>query len=214
MLHLALADDGDGAVVADRVADLLRSGFGIGVDTGRARLVEDPPARRRPPAAGRTVRGPAAAPAPAVRPAGPASAAGAPERSRLVIERLKFRAAGLEVHCAVTLRHGAGEATGEAVGSATSNGTVRALAGATLRAVEALCAVPVRLEIEYVDLASTGLDSTVLVAVSMLSSSGSTRLTGAAAVRQDVRQAAVRATLDAVNRRLGPLLRPEGGRAG
>jgi hypothetical protein len=40
----------------------------------------------------------------------------------------------------------------------------------------------------------------------MLSSRGTERLTGAAAVREDVRQAVIRATLDALNRRLESLL--------
>ena len=51
-----------------------------------------------------------------------------------------------------------------------------------------------------------GRDRTVLVTVTMVSSSGTDRLTGSAVVREDVRQAAIRAALDAVNRRLEPLL--------
>ena len=51
-----------------------------------------------------------------------------------------------------------------------------------------------------------GRDRTVLVSVTMVSSAGTDRLTGSAVVREDVRQAAIRAALDAVNRRLEPLL--------
>jgi hypothetical protein len=40
----------------------------------------------------------------------------------------------------------------------------------------------------------------------MVGHAGSERLTGAAAVREDIRQAVIRATLDALNRRLEPLL--------
>jgi hypothetical protein len=40
----------------------------------------------------------------------------------------------------------------------------------------------------------------------MVSNGGTDRLTGTAVVREDVRQATIRAALDAVNRRLEPLL--------
>ena len=45
-----------------------------------------------------------------------------------------------------------------------------------------------------------------VVALTLLSGRGTERLTGAAAVREDVRQAVIRATLDALNRRLETLL--------
>jgi len=205
MLHLALDEDTDDAAVASRVAELLRSGFGIGVDTDRVQLIEDPPARDEPIAEEWTAEepAPAAAPVPALR--------GIP---RLVFERLQLRVSGLEVRCAVTLSGSGREVTGEAVGAANSSGTLRAACGATLRAVERLATIPMRLEIENLELVTTGSDGTVLVSLTMLTPAGGSRLTGAAAVRQDVRQATVRATLDAVNRRVGPLLRAAGGSAG
>ena len=52
----------------------------------------------------------------------------------------------------------------------------------------------------------SGRDRTVLVSVTMVSGTGTDRLTGSAVVRDDVRQATIRAALDAVNRRLEPLL--------
>ena len=45
-------------------------------------------------------------------------------------------------------------------------------------------------------------DRTVLVVVTMLTSRGSEQLSGASVVREDVRQAVIRAVLAAVNRRL------------
>lgn len=199
LLHLALDDDSDEAVVTGRVAELLRSGFGVGVDTDRVQLIEEPAAPAAPAADD---------PVPGVAPV-----AGLPGSPRLVFERLQLRVDGLEVRCSVTLRGAGREVTGEAAGAANSTGTLRAAAGATLRAVERLATVPVRLEIEHLELVSTGSDATVLVSLTMLTPAGSSRLTGAAWVRQDVRQAAVRATLDAVNRRAGPLLWPAGGSA-
>lgn len=246
-LHLAMKEGTDETVVAKRVAELLRSGFGVGVDTDRVRLVDEPPAAaaspltETPPPVAAPVVPPVAPPAPdepppavaahdTVAPAPPAApepveVARAPERvqpspdeaaapPRPVISRLRMRVSGLEVHCAVTLSVAGREVTGLAVGTANSSGTLRAVSGATLRAVEQLTAGVVRLEIEQLQLTSVGSDSTLLVSLTMMSATGSSRLTGAAAVRQDVRQAAVRATLDAVNRRLGPLLGPRGGYTG
>ncbi|MGI8698352.1 MAG: hypothetical protein ACR2J0_04295 [Mycobacteriales bacterium] len=241
-LHLAMKEGTDETVVAKRVAELLRSGFGVGVDTDRVRLVDEPPAAaaspltETPPPVAAPVVPPApdepppavaahdtGAPAPAAPE--PVEVARAPERvqpspdeaaapPRPVISRLRMRVSGLEVHCAVTLSVAGREVTGLAVGTANSSGTLRAVSGATLRAVEQLTAGVVRLEIEQLELTSVGSDSTLLVSLTMMSATGSSRLTGAAAVRQDVRQAAVRATLDAVNRRLGPLLGPRGGYTG
>jgi hypothetical protein len=51
-----------------------------------------------------------------------------------------------------------------------------------------------------------GNERTVLVSLTLLTSKGTERLTGAAGVREDVRQAVIRATLDALNRRLEMLL--------
>jgi len=51
-----------------------------------------------------------------------------------------------------------------------------------------------------------GPDRTVMVSVTMVSGGGTDRLTGSAVVREDIRQATIRAALDAVNRRLEPLL--------
>jgi hypothetical protein len=63
-----------------------------------------------------------------------------------------------------------------------------------------------RFEVDHVDVTPSGRDRTVLVSVTMVSSTGTDRLTGSAVVRDDVRQATIRAALDAVNRRLEPLL--------
>ena len=58
----------------------------------------------------------------------------------------------------------------------------------------------------HFEVTPNGPDRTVLVSVTMVSGGGTDRLTGTAVVREDVRQATIRAALDAVNRRLEPLL--------
>lgn len=199
MLHLILEEGSDDTLVTERVTDLLGAGFGLGVDAERIQVLEDP----EPVAAG------AAAPASAADPQ-PAGSTTARASARLVIERLQLRSAGLEVRCAVTLGCAGRTATGEAAGAANSSGMLRAVSAATLRAVEQLATAPIRLEIEHLELISTGAESTVVVWATMLTGAGTARLTGAAAVRHDLRQAGVRATLDALNRRLAPLLPPPG----
>lgn len=125
---------------------------------------------------------------------------------RPAITQLHLVSSGLEVTASVTLSSGEQLATGEVAGSASLVGVHRAVADATLRAVEQLVEVPVRFDVEHLEITPMGTERTVVVALSMLSAQGTERLTGAAAVREDVRQAVVRATLDALNRRLEMLL--------
>lgn len=124
---------------------------------------------------------------------------------RLLIHRLQLVSAGLGVTAAVTLGLDDDEYTGEADGAATPASVYQSVAAATLRAVETVVAGNARLSLEQVEIATLGSDRVALVAVSLASSVGSERLTGAAVVRDDVRQAVIRATLDAVNRRMQAL---------
>jgi hypothetical protein len=119
---------------------------------------------------------------------------------------MQLVSAGLEVTATVSLSFGGEIVAGSSTGTATQTGVHRAVAYATLQAVEQLVGSRARFELEHVELTAVGHDRTVLVAVTMVSSSGTDRLTGSAAVREDVRQAVIRATLDALNRRLDPLL--------
>jgi hypothetical protein len=95
---------------------------------------------------------------------------------------------------------------GESTGTATQTGVHRAVATAALHAVEQLVGNQARFEVDNVEVTAVGRDRTVLVTVTMVTGKGTDRLTGSAVVREDVRQAAIRAALDAVNRRLEPLL--------
>ena len=95
---------------------------------------------------------------------------------------------------------------GEAEGAATALALNRTVAEATLRAVESVVGQDVRFFVEHVELAATGDERTALVVVSMLTDRATQRLSGASVVREDVRQAVIRAVLAAVNRRVGPML--------
>jgi hypothetical protein len=183
LLRLGLAPGVDEVEVASAVGRLLRERFGLGVDADRVQLVEDMQT---------------AAEDPDIEDEEDADA----DRFRPAIRRMHIISSGLQVAAEVTLAVGDKTALGRAEGTATQTGVQRAVATATLRAVEELLSGKARFELDLVELTSTARDRAVLVAVTMLSSGGSERLTGAAGVREDVRQAAIRATLDALNRRV------------
>ena len=185
MLRLGLAPGVDEVEVATRVGRLLRDRFGIGVDADRVQIVEDADLARPP----------MPNPVPSQRPA-----------ERPAISRMHLVSSGLDVTASVTLSSAGRTAVGESRGNASQVGVQRAVANATLRAVEELLDGLARFELDHLEVSQLGSERTVLVALSMLSSRGSERLTGAAAVREDVRQAVIRATLDGLNRRFETLL--------
>jgi hypothetical protein len=187
LLRLGLVPGVDEVRVATEVGRLLRDQFGLGVDAERVQLVED--AESEPPIEVETA------------PNGEHTF-----RKRPSIQRMHLVSSGLDVTATVTLAYGGVVAQGDATGTATQSGVQRAVAIATLRSVEQLLAKPARFELEHIEVTLMGRDRTVVVALTMLGRGGSERLTGAAAVREDVRQAVIRATLDALNRRLEPLL--------
>ena len=129
---------------------------------------------------------------------------------RLVIERVQLVSAGLGVSVSVTLRSGDRAVVGEAEGAATALALNRTVAEATLRAVECVVGQDVRFFVEHVELAATGDERTALVVLSMLTDRATQRLSGASVVREDVRQAVIRAVLAAVNRRVEPMLAADG----
>ncbi|HEU4676702.1 MAG TPA: hypothetical protein VFS29_11975 [Motilibacteraceae bacterium] len=121
---------------------------------------------------------------------------------RLALRRVQLRTEGLVSTAAVTLGLGEGSWTGEGEAAATPTAVQRAVAVATARAVEAAIGQVARVEVEHVDVPVAGRERTALVVVSVVTGAGAERLSGASVVRQDVRQAVVRATLAAVNRRV------------
>jgi len=184
MLRLGLAPGVDEAEIASTVGRLLREQFGIGVDAERVQIVEEADLGR------------------------PASASVPQQRAseRPSISRMHLVSSGLDVTASVTLTSSGRTAIGEGTGNASQVGVQRAVANATLRAVEELLDGVARFELDHLEISHLGSERTVLVALSMLSSRGTERLTGAASVREDVRQAVIRSTLDALNRRFETLL--------
>jgi hypothetical protein len=136
-----------------------------------------------------------------------AAVADSAERApRVLIQRMQLVSAGLGVSTEVTLTWHGSPFQGESAAAATPTSVHRSVAQATLHAVEAVVGGRARFELEQLEINQLGADRAVIVVVSMLTSLGSERLTGVSAVREDVRQAVIRATLDSLNRRLETIL--------
>lgn len=125
---------------------------------------------------------------------------------RLTIQRVQMVTADLGVVATVQLGLEGALFEGTSDGAATVTSVHRSVAVATLRAVETVVDGRARFEVEHLEVAVAGRDRTALVVVTMLTGRGSERLSGASVVREDVRQAVIRAVLAAVNRRLEPML--------
>ena len=198
LLRLDLDPGVDEAEVASSVGRVLREQFGLGVDADRVQILEEMsalPAQVEDAPAGDDEPGGRDGGVPRQRAA-----------LRPAIARMHLVSSGLEVTATVSLTSGERTSAGEARGTASPSGVHRAVANATLRAVELLVDDRVRFELDHLEVTPMGAERTVVVALTLLSGRGTERLTGAAAVREDVRQAVIRATLDALNRRVEPLL--------
>jgi hypothetical protein len=178
LLRLGLSPGVDEVQVASRVGRLLRDRFGLGVDADQVQLIEDAETLDVSSQSGH----------------------------RPVISRMQLVSSGLDVSASVSLTFQGTVVRGESTGTATQSGVQRAVAAASLHAIEQLISSRARFELEHVEVTASGRDRTALVSVTMVSGAGTDRLTGSAIVREDARQAVIRAVLDAVNRRLEPLL--------
>ncbi len=127
---------------------------------------------------------------------------------RILIQRMQLVSAGLGVTTSVSLSWLGNAYVGESSAAATPSSVHRSVATATLRALEEVVGTAARFELEQLEINQLGPDRAVVVVVAMLTKLGSERLTGVSVVREDVRQAVIRATLDALNRRLESLLLP------
>jgi hypothetical protein len=223
-LRLQLMPGADEVAVAGAVNALLRARFGLAVDTDRVRVLDEPvsPLETDEPAgtpAGSPVldevdefHAGAAGPAGAAPP--PLAAVLAPHLpqvhmarpGRLTIRRVQMLTAHLGVIATVQLGLEDAVYEGTAEGAATVTSVHRSVATATLRAVESVVDGRARFEVEHLEVAISGRDRTALVVVTMLTGRANERLSGASVVREDVRQAVVRAVLAAVNRRLEPMM--------
>lgn len=154
-------------------------------------------------------------PASAEQPVGEETVAGGPAAepgtnghrpARPIIRELLLGTQGLEVQVEAILALAGQELRGVARAAATRRATFRAVARATLDAVEALAPGMVKTELESIELLDTGDDERVTVTLTLLTEEGAEQLIGVSMSRGDAERATMRATLDALNRRVGLLL--------
>lgn len=177
LLRLDLAEDVDEVEVATSVGRLLRERFGLGVDAGQVQMVE-------------AAADFAAEPTPHAE--HPNDLGYADSDVRVVV--MNVTSAGRKVLVTIVLRRGSRECRGEAPGTTSSHGVHRAVAEATLHAVEELTedAVIGRVERLEVD------DGVAAIALVLDVDGVEIAVSGTSPVDADPRQAIVRAVLSAV----------------
>ncbi len=124
---------------------------------------------------------------------------------RLSIARLSIVLDHRRAQASVALSSPAGVVRGSAESDGSDSAVLEAVALATLRAVASLHLCEEAFVVAAVSVPRVGEADIAVVQVECCRHLGPERLTGASEVRDDIHRAVVRATLDAVNRRL-PLL--------
>ncbi|MBW3664526.1 MAG: hypothetical protein KY469_15605 [Actinobacteria bacterium] len=223
-LRITLAPGGDADVVAQNVSDLLRTRFGLAIDPSAIRPrpagSDEAEPEAEPTVAPGTPRAPSTPPQPEAAAAeGPEPDVRGPSREisrtraqpsadddgrngRPVIRDLLVTEEGLGVRARVVLHSEGRDLTGEATAAKTHKATLRAIARAGLAAIEAMLGDRARLELESLQLTDDGEDQQVVVSVAFVTRAGTEKLVGGAVVRGDDQTAALRAALDAINRRV------------
>ncbi len=129
------------------------------------------------------------------------------ERSRLSLEEISCTVQGSQARCRVRLRYGGQTCEGTVHGAASTEGWLRLVAEATLRALESYFEAHWLFSIEEVVTVPLGCREAVVVSIVYLGHQGEEYFVGSSLLRHDEKEAAARATLDAINRRFSLLLK-------
>lgn len=136
-----------------------------------------------------------------------------PSPGRPVFVGLGVDRGELDTAIEITLEIDGRPVTGRAEGLASYQQSTRTTAAATLAALRQVLPPGVRVQLEWLEIIEPHgqRPGVVQVAVTTLTASSEVVDIGSAFIRGDVRESTVRATLDAVNRRLGALMVGEWG---
>lgn len=126
--------------------------------------------------------------------------------ARPAVRKLDRSADQADICITVTLEQAGETVHGSARSVPTTGGLQRAAAEATIDALQRLTRNRLVVGVDRVEVNAAEQPSTVTVLLSMVAERGEETLLGAALVRGDAETAVVRATLDALNRRVEPLL--------
>lgn len=124
-------------------------------------------------------------------------------QARAQIKSINAEVAGVYVNMAVTLELEGDTYTGKATGPASRTGRDRLVAEATLDAITQYLQGSFTFALEDVEIVRLGRESIAVSCVVLVTSLGEQAFAGSALVRQNDKDSIVRATLDAINRRLG-----------
>lgn len=127
-------------------------------------------------------------------------------RRRVQLDHVRAGTSHLTREIEVSLVIDGVSTVGKATGPASENAAMRTAAAATLEAVEQLLDGRAKASADFAGVCEVGTERTVLVLLTLTMAGHDERLVGAALVHDDFHQAAARATLDALNRRLVALL--------
>ena len=122
---------------------------------------------------------------------------------RIRIQGVEVDTDSLRTNVRVRLGSQDGDSRGEATGPAGTKAVLRLVAEATLRAVEQLEASACCWAVEDCQVLSLGGRQIAVCSIVTVTSDGEQALAGSAVVRHTAESATARATLDALNRRLG-----------
>lgn len=128
------------------------------------------------------------------------------EASRAAIRHLDTQIDVSDVRVTATLAHGSRSVTGEASSVPTRKGILRAVAEATVSALRQLTGDRLVVGVDSVVASVAGEPPMATVLVGIVTEAGEETLLGSSLVRQDPERAVMRATLDALNRRIEPWL--------
>ena len=110
---------------------------------------------------------------------------------------------GVQASASVTLEIGGTEYVGNSSGPASQTGRLRLVALAALDAVSQYTDATISFALEDVAILKLGREKVAVSCIALVSSVGEQTFSGSAMVRQNDNDSVVRATLDAINRRMG-----------
>jgi len=129
-------------------------------------------------------------------------------QARAQIKSINAEVAGVYVNMAVSLELEGEIFVGKATGPASRTGRDRLVAEATLDGITQYLQGAFTFALEDVEIVRLGRESIAVSCVVLVTSLGEQAFAGSALVRQNEKDSIVRATLDAINRRLGFLTTP------
>jgi hypothetical protein len=131
---------------------------------------------------------------------------GASERNTAARPRIcsiNATVSGVQASASVTLEIGGSEYVGNSSGPASQTGRLRLVALAALDAVSQYTDATISFALEDVAILKLGREKVAVSCIALVSSIGEQTFSGSAMVRQNDNDSVVRATLDAINRRMG-----------